>query len=211
MDGKKGDIWMVQGFQQRFVRWKARETDGPQARLAVENGWFDGDRKFVKRGRRDPHACRRRTAGGSWSSRCASRPPTGRSRSPGTPEGKKGFGGFCFRFAPRDGGAAKTVIRTDQGIAEERRRAFAPPLGGDHAAPSRATPPGPGLTTTPSNPGYPNNGWLHAARVRLPERLLSGPRADHARARQAAGAEVPRDPVCGRGGHAEKRQMMNDD
>ena len=48
VDGRQGDIWMVKGFQQRFVRWKARQTEGGAARLAVENGWFEGDRKFVK-------------------------------------------------------------------------------------------------------------------------------------------------------------------
>ena len=45
---KKGDMWLLKGFQERFVRWKARETEGSVARLAVENGWFDGDREFVK-------------------------------------------------------------------------------------------------------------------------------------------------------------------
>ena len=35
----------------------------------------------------------------------------------GTSDGKKGFGGFCFRFAPRDGGTAKTIIRTEKGLS----------------------------------------------------------------------------------------------
>ena len=37
----------------------------------------------------------------------------------GTSQGKKGFGGFCFRFAPRDGGSGKTVIRTEKGISKK--------------------------------------------------------------------------------------------
>ena len=44
VDGKKGDIWTVKGpFLDRFVAWKARDTQGGLARMAVENGWFDGD------------------------------------------------------------------------------------------------------------------------------------------------------------------------
>ena len=46
-DGKKGDMWTCKGdFQQRFVAWTAREIGPQQARLAVENGWFDGDRQI---------------------------------------------------------------------------------------------------------------------------------------------------------------------
>src|ERR1035437_28134 len=48
VDGKTDDVWTVKGFRQRFVRWKAREVNGPLARLAVENGWDEGERKFVK-------------------------------------------------------------------------------------------------------------------------------------------------------------------
>ncbi len=48
VDGKKGDIWTVKGYKQRFVAWKAKDTEGKTARLAVENGWYDGERKFVK-------------------------------------------------------------------------------------------------------------------------------------------------------------------
>jgi hypothetical protein len=32
------------------------------------------------------------------------------------PSQKRGFGGFCFRFAPVDRGTASTVIRTDKRV-----------------------------------------------------------------------------------------------
>jgi len=158
VDGRKGDMWLLTGFQQRFVRWKARETEGPQARLAIENGWFDGDRKFVSEDVEIlAHAAADRQRLLEFTLRFEA---TGRPvQIVGTPEGKKGFGGFCFRFAPRDGGESKTVIRTDQGIAKKdgvlSRHPWAEITGTfqGQAAGTR-------VEDTPSNPGYPNNGWL---------------------------------------------------
>ena len=115
VNGKKGDIWTVKEFQQRFVRWKGRKCDGEQAVLAVENGWFEGDRQFVKEDveiRIHPAADNRRVMDFTLQFEAMQDPVT----IAGTSEGKKGFGGFCFRFAPRDGGPKKTVIRTDRGV-----------------------------------------------------------------------------------------------
>jgi hypothetical protein len=169
-DGKKGDIWTVKGFQQRFVAWKARETGAGTARLAVENGWFDGPRKFVKetveiethrvvqdsRLRLD-----KRLLEFTLRFEVVDRPV----EIAGTPEGKKGFGGFCFRFAPRDQaalgarGAAKTVIETDKGIAAKdgvlARHPWAVITGTFHGKPAGAR-----VEDMPCNPGYPHNGWL---------------------------------------------------
>jgi hypothetical protein len=157
VDGKKGDIWMVKGFQQRFVSWKAREAEGPQARLAVENGWFDGDRKFVKENVEIlTHAAvdGRRLLEFTLSFEALDHAV----QIAGTPEGKKGFGGFCMRFAPRDGGAAKTVIRTDQGISKKdgvlAHHPWAEVTGLFQGKPAGAR-----IDDDPANPGYPN-GWL---------------------------------------------------
>ena len=130
MDGKKGDIWMIQGFQQRFVAWKARETTGSGG-LAVENGWYDGDRKFVNEDVEIvTHAVEsgKRVLDFTLRFEAVDRPVS----IAGTPDGKKGFGGFCFRFAPRDGGTAKTVIRTDKGISKTDGVLIAPPVGRNH-------------------------------------------------------------------------------
>ena len=77
----------------------------------------------------------------------------------GTPDGKKGFGGFCMRFATPDGGGAKTVIRTEQGISAKdgvmARHAWAEISGSYKGKPAGAR-----VEDDAANPGYPNNGWL---------------------------------------------------
>ncbi len=156
--GKKGDVWMVKGFRQRFVRWKARQSEGPLARLAVENGWFDGQRRFV-----------------AEDVEILTHPASGDRRAldftlrfealdhavqiAGTPDGKKGFGGFCFRFAPRDGGAVKTLIRTEQGIAKADG-VLSPHPWAQISGIFQGKPAGARIEDDPSNPGYPHNGWL---------------------------------------------------
>ncbi len=157
VDGKKGDMWTVKGpFQNRFVAWKARETTDTTARLAVENGWFDGDRKFVKE---DVEIVTHRAEGGRrvleftlrWE---AIRQPV---EIAGTSEGKKGFSGFCFKFARPDGG--KPVIVTEEGVARKdgvmARHAWAELSGTYQGRPAGAR-----IEDQPSNPGYPRNGWL---------------------------------------------------
>ena len=47
VNGKKDDVWTVKGYKDKFVAWKAQETNADSARLVVENGWFEGDTKFV--------------------------------------------------------------------------------------------------------------------------------------------------------------------
>ena len=166
VDGRKGDIWMVNGFQQRFVRWKAKETRGDTAKLAVENGWFEGDRKFVKEdveivshGAGAPAAAApgdlTRALDFTLRFEALDKPV----QIVGTSEGKKGFGGFCFRFAPRDGGTAKTIIRTDQGLSAKDavlgRHRWAEVAGVFQGKPAWGR-----IYDQQDNPGYPNNGWL---------------------------------------------------
>jgi hypothetical protein len=157
-DGKKGDIWTVKGFRQRFVRWKARQSEGPLARLAVENGWFDGQRKFVEEEVEiltHPASGDRRTLDFTLRFAALDRAV----QIAGTPDGKKGFGGFCFRFAPRDGGAAKTLIRTDRGIAKADG-VLSPHSWAQISGTFQGKPAGARIEDDPSNPGYPHNGWL---------------------------------------------------
>jgi hypothetical protein len=158
VDGKTDDVWTVKGFKQKFVRWKARETEGPLARLAVENGWYDGERKFVKEDVEIlTHAVSKdqRVMDFTLSFEALDKPVV----IVGTPDSKKGYGGFAFRTAPRDGGAARTLIRTDKGISEKdgvlSRHPWAEIAGSfkGHEAGVR-------IEDNPSNPGYPTNGWL---------------------------------------------------
>jgi hypothetical protein len=162
VDGRTGDIWMVKGFKQKFVRWKARETTGPTAKLAVENGWFDGDRKFVEEdveiivhGVESLKNDAQRQLDFTLTFEAVDKPV----RIVGTSDGKKGFGGFCFRFAPRDGGAAKTVIRTDKGISAKDQVLGKHPWA-EVAGEFQGKPAWGRIDDLDGNPGFPKNGWL---------------------------------------------------
>jgi hypothetical protein len=164
VDGKTGDIWTMGApkqtvtFRQKFVRWKARETEADKARLAVENGWFDGGHKFVKEDVEIiAHAARdnQRLLEFTLSFEAVDKPV----QIAGAPEGKKGFGGFCFRFAPRDGGSAKTVIRSERGIAAKDGNLVPHPWA-EISGTFQGKPAGARVEDTAANPGYPDNGWL---------------------------------------------------
>lgn len=158
VNGKKDDIWTVKGFHERFVRWTARKTKGDVARLAVENGWYDGDKKFVQEHVEIiAHAAEGNSRELDFVLRFdAVRDPV---TIVGTPDQKKGFGGFAMRFATPDGGGAKTIITTDQGISEKdgvmSRHPWAQ-ISGIYKGKGA----GARVEDDPSNPGYPKNGWL---------------------------------------------------
>jgi hypothetical protein len=157
-DGQTNDIWTVKGFRQKFVRWTARETTAASARLAVENGWYDGARKFVKEDVEivaHPTTGDRRRLDFTLRFEATEKPVT----IMGTPSGRKGYGGFAFRTAPRNGGPASTVIRTDEGVLKGdgvmARHPWAELFGtfGGRKELIR-------IEDDASNPGYPKNGWL---------------------------------------------------
>ncbi|HLJ57841.1 MAG TPA: DUF6807 family protein [Chthonomonadaceae bacterium] len=158
VDGKKDDIWTVKGFQERFVRWIAKEASADRARLAVENGWYDGDRKFVKEQVEivaHPADGNRQALDFTLSFEAVSDPVT----IVGTPDQKKGFGGFAMRFATPDGGGSKTIITTDEGVSPKdgvmARHSWAQISGIYHGKAAGAR-----VEDDPTNPGYPRNGWL---------------------------------------------------
>ncbi len=158
VDGKKGDLWELKEFQSRLVRFKALETQPTQARLSLENGWFDGDRKFVKE---DVDIVVHAAAGNkrvldfTLQFEAVARPV----QIAGTSAGKKGFGGFCMRFAPRDGGKEATVIRTEKGVAE-KDAVLAPHTWAEVSGTFAGKPAGGRIEDQASNPKYPENGWL---------------------------------------------------
>jgi hypothetical protein len=158
VDGRKGDVWMVKQFKQRFVAWKARETKSDSARLSVANGWFDGDKKFVDEeveivAHRAENGRRKLDFALSFTAL------DGPVEIIGTSEGKKGFGGFCFRMAPRDGGAAQTIIRTEKGLAA-KDAVLAPHAWAEITGRFDGREAGARLEDDPGNPNYPHNGWL---------------------------------------------------
>ncbi len=46
-DGKQYDLWAGNDISDRFVRWICRETGSQAAVMAVENGWFIGEKKVM--------------------------------------------------------------------------------------------------------------------------------------------------------------------
>lgn len=158
VNGKKDDIWGVGGFREQFVRWEARETAKETARLAVENGWFDGDRKFVEEHVEivaHPTEGNRRALDFTLRFEAVSDPVT----VVGTPDQNKGYGGFTFRFATPDGGGKETIITTNEGVSAQdgvmSRHPWAQISGVYKGKPAGAR-----IQDDPSNAGYPTNGWL---------------------------------------------------
>jgi hypothetical protein len=103
------DVWAVEGMHQRFVRWKSLAVSNGRAVLAVENGWYVGDRKAMKETveiTAEPAAGNRRKIEFALTFEAVDEPVEISGRE------VKGYGGFGIRFAPRTG----TVIRTESGI-----------------------------------------------------------------------------------------------
>lgn len=47
VDGREYDLWAGPSIKQKFVQWLCRETGPVAAVLAVENGWFIGEKKVM--------------------------------------------------------------------------------------------------------------------------------------------------------------------
>jgi L-alanine-DL-glutamate epimerase-like enolase superfamily enzyme len=153
VDGKTYDPWgCVPGMQARFVSWIAREAGAAAARVAVENGWFIGDRKAVKETvdiTVHPAAADSRRLDLALTFEAVSSPV----EICGTPDDGKGYGGLCLRFAPRE----NTTITTDKGREPKDTNLVPHPwaeLAGTFAG-RRASA---RVDIDPSHPAYPN-GW----------------------------------------------------
>jgi hypothetical protein len=138
---------MVREIEQRFVRWLARETQSDSARLAVENGWYAGDRRVLTeeiemRAGAEPRRI-------DLTLRFEALEPL---EIGGSPDGK-GYGGLSLRFAPRE----QTLIRTDAGI-EPRDSDMAPHPWAQLEGMFQGRRDGVRVEIDPANPGFPN-GW----------------------------------------------------
>ncbi len=158
VNGKKDDVWTVKGYKDKFVAWKAQEANADNARLVVENGWFDGDKKFVNETAEiitHPLKDNQRVIDFVLTFEATDKPVM----ISGTHDSKKGYGGFAIRTAPRDGGAKKTAITTDKGILEKdgilEHASRAQVSGLFDGKPELIH-----IDDNPANPGFPNNGWL---------------------------------------------------
>jgi L-alanine-DL-glutamate epimerase-like enolase superfamily enzyme len=146
VDGQKYDHWVVQGIRTRFVRWMAREAGPHTARLAVENGWFMDERKVL----REEVEIVADDSGLALKLVFDALTPL---QIGGTEDHKKGYGGLCFRFAPRK----NTVITTDAGREAKDTDLVPHPwaeLEGEFENGRAAA----RVEIDQANPGYPN-GW----------------------------------------------------
>ena len=153
VDGTAYDPWACgPGLQARFVAWLAREAGPGGARLAVENGWFIGERKVVKETMDiavHPAAANRRRLDLALTFEAVDSPV----KIAGTPDSGKGYGGLSFRFAPRQA----TAITTDKGN-EPRDTDLVPhpwaELAGTYAGRRVSA----RVDVDPGHPAFPN-GW----------------------------------------------------
>ena len=150
---KEYDLWSLQGVEQKFVRWLGREAGGVSAKFGVENGWYVGEKKIVTE-RVVVRVFRAKEKGRAievlLTLEAAEGPVTLSGRPP-----VKGYGGFSFRFAPRE----ETVLTTPAGKEAEDSNLKRYPwtdlsakFGGSDAFSGVA------IFDDPRNPGFPN-GW----------------------------------------------------
>lgn len=112
IDGQEYDLWMGKNIGHRFVRWLHREAGPVAAVLAVENGWFVGERQVMvervwMRSFRTSPSGRVLDLEFTWI-------PQERPISLLGAE-RKSYGGFSLRFADRE----NTVITVPQGPSAE--------------------------------------------------------------------------------------------
>ncbi len=107
------DLWHIQGIRQHFNRWIRREVSANGAVLKVLNDWkLDGQKTVAKETVTiDVHPAQEK--GRAIDFRL-------RFRALEEPimlwgQVRKGYGGFCFRFGPRE----STVITTEEGRQED--------------------------------------------------------------------------------------------
>jgi hypothetical protein len=153
VDGAHYDLWDIRGIHDRFEKWTKREAGAEKAVLAVENGWYVGDRKVVDEqveitaypsanGKRDLDFM------------LQFRPVNGAGVSiGGTLDHNKGYGGFNIRFAPRTATRIDTAAGHDVPDSDLQPAQWAELTGEFNGKSASAR-----TTIDPSNPGSPN-GW----------------------------------------------------
>ena len=110
--GERYDLWAIQGIRQHFEEWLAQEVGPICATLGVKNGWRLDDGRKVMDEWVWVRAYRASNLG-----RVLDVAFTLEALEPIELQGadRKGYGGFCFRFAPR----RDVVITSPEGVEAE--------------------------------------------------------------------------------------------
>ena len=146
------DLWLLRGVRQEFVRWLRWEAGNGSATLGVENGWFMKGRQVLAE---QVEITARATEGDRQVLDFVLRfePASDPVEIGGETADKKGYGGLCVRFAPRE----NTVITTSSGTEKDDTN-MAPhgwaQLEGVYSSGKAAL----RIDIDDSNPGFPN-GW----------------------------------------------------
>lgn len=147
------DLWALQGIEQRFERWTAREVTETNAVLAVENGWYISTKKVMHEEvwfNITPATDAGRNIDVELIWKVGEQPITLQGA-----EGKS-YGGLTLRFAPR----TNTVITTPLGQGEKDLSITRLPwsdLSARFAGRTQAS--GAAILVAPDHPDYPPE-WL---------------------------------------------------
>ncbi len=154
VDGKTYNLWAIEGIHDRFEKWKARKAGRRKAVLAVQNGWYVGERRVVQE---DVEIVAHAVANGrrDLDITVTLRPVGGAQvEIGGTHEHNKGYGGALeVRFAARAGTRIRTSTQDDAADSDRLPAAWAE-LTGNFSGKVATT----RVTEDPANPGAPN-GW----------------------------------------------------
>lgn len=150
---KQYSLWDLRGIEQRFERWIERRADAAVASLAVENGWYVGDRKVMQERARftvHPAAADSQAVDIEFVWIPTDQPIT----LAGAEE--KSYGGLTLRFAPRNG----TLITTPLGNKPDDL-AMTPLAWADLSAQFAGAPQASGaaIFISPDHPDFPPT-WL---------------------------------------------------
>ncbi len=151
VDGKIYDLWTIKGILARFEKLERKEAGPESAVIAVQNGWYVGDRKVVEE---HVEIVAHPASGGSRELEFTLRMRAVADRvTLAGSQDAKGYGGFNIRFAPRTGTIIDTSEKRDAPDSDLRPNGWAELWGEYNGKPAGAR-----ITVDPSTPGYPN-GW----------------------------------------------------
>lgn len=152
--GQHSSMWDVRGIQQRFERWTERSSGPVVASFGVENGWYTGEKK-VAREQVEFRVYRASGTARALDVTLTFEPLDQPIAITGELPSKKGYGGLCLRFAPRQ----ETVIVTSGGT-QARDSDLVPfpwaDLTGKFGSSGRTS--GAAIFVDDRNIGFPN-GW----------------------------------------------------
>jgi uncharacterized protein len=155
VDGKTYDLWSIKGINARFEKWIEREATATGAVIAVQNGWYVGDRKVVE----EEVAMRVHPSSNGGTTRdidfsIVLRAHNANVSLAGTSDLNKGYGGFVVRFSPRAGSVINTATLKDGPDSD-----LAPNAWAELVASFSGRAAGARVTIDPGNPDFPS-GWI---------------------------------------------------